>query len=213
MQYYAPEAVTLQDGILKITAENRPMKGYPYTSGIITTQDRFSQEYGLFTIRAKLPKGKGFWPAVWLLPTQPDYPTEIDIFEMLGKDTSTIYMSNHWKDAAGRQQKDNIPYQGPDFSTKFHTFSLFWNSSELIWLVDGVEQYRTTEGVPATPMFLLVNLAVGGSWPGKPDKTTPFPSSMEVDSIQVYKSTCRSLYPGFAGVVGSTDYDRNKHCH
>ncbi len=203
-QHYASEAITLQDGILKITAEDRQMKGYPYTSGIITTQERFSQKFGLFTIRAKLPKGQGFWPAFWMLPERPDYPTEIDIFEMLGKDTSTIYMSNHWKDNEERRQQVIVPYQGPDFSTKFHTFSLLWSPSELIWFVDGVEQYRTTDGVPATPMFLLVNLAVGGNWPGNPDKTTPFPSSMEVDYLHVYTRTCRLLNPGFAGEVGST---------
>jgi len=200
-QYYAPEAISLQNGILKITAENRQMKGYPYTSGIITTQERFSQKYGVFTIRAKLPKGQGFWPAFWMLPEKLDYPTEIDIFEMLGKDTSTIYMSNHWKGAGNGHAKDIVSYQGPDFSTAFHTFSLLWTPSVLIWLVDGVEQNRTTVGVPETPMFLLVNLAVGGTWPGNPNTTTPFPSSMEVDYIHVYTRTCHTVYEGFPGGI------------
>jgi beta-glucanase (GH16 family) len=212
-QYYAPEAISLQDGILKITAEDHQMNGYPYTSGIITTQERFSQKFGLFTIRAKLPKGQGFWPAFWMLPEQPDYPTEIDIFEMLGKDTNTIYMSNHWKDTGDRHEQHIVSYQGPDFSTKFHTFSLVWSPSELIWFVDGVEQYRTTEGVPATPMFLLVNLAVGGKWPGNPNKTTPFPGSMEVDYLHIYTRTCHTDYIGFAGGVGAPDHGRNQHYH
>ena len=212
-QYYAPDAVTLQDGMLKITAENRQMNGYPYTSGIITTQKRFSQKFGFFIIRAKLPNGQGFWPAFWMLPAQPDYPTEIDVFEMLGNDPSVIYMSNHWKDTGAGHRQQIISYQGPDFSTKFHTFSLLWNPSELIWYVDGVELYRTKEGVPATPMFLLVNLAVGGRWPGDPDGTTPFPSSMEVDYLHVYKRTCRPVLPDCAGWVGAPDYDYSKHCH
>jgi beta-glucanase (GH16 family) len=195
-QYYAPEAITLQDGILKITAENRQMKGYSYTSGIITTQERFSQKFGVFMIRAKLPKGQGFWPAFWMLPEQPDYPTEIDIFEMLGKDASKIYMSSHWKDAGDSHKQNIVSYQGLDFSTEFHTFSLLWTPTELIWYVDWVEQYRTMDGVPATPMFLLVNLAVGGKWPGNPNKTTPFPSSMEVEYVHVYTRTCLTVNPG-----------------
>jgi len=197
-QFYAPDVFKLEDGILKITAEKRSMHGYPYSSGILTTQGTFSQQYGFFSVRAKLPKGQGFWPAFWMLPVQPDYPTEIDVFEMLGSDPNTIYMANHWKGTNQDHQKKITPFQGPDFSLGFHTFSLLWNSSELIWYVDGVEQYHTTEGIPNMPMFLLVNFAVGGRWPGNPDSTTSFPSSMEIDFIRVYKFQCHS---GLAGVA------------
>lgn len=193
-QFYSPEAITLQDGILKITAEKRPMQGFPFTSGIITTQGMFSQQYGFFNIRAKLPKGQGFWPAFWMLPAQPDYPTEIDIFEMLGGDPSTIYMSNHWRDAGQHHQKQIISYQGVDFSEDFHTFSLHWDPTVLIWYVDGVERYRTTEGIPNAPMYLLANFAVGGQWPGNPDSTTSFPASMEIDYIHVYGYQCSSSF-------------------
>jgi beta-glucanase (GH16 family) len=197
-QFYAPDAFTVQDGILKITAEQRSMQDYPYTSGIITTQDSFSHEYGYFTMRAKLPAGPGFWPAFWLLPIEPDYPTEIDIMEMLGKDPDTVFMSHHWRAADQKHEIDTEFYQGPDFSSEFHTFSLLWNRTGLIWYVDGVERYHTTEGIPDKPMFLLANLAVGGKWPGNPDQTTTFPSSMEIDYIQVYQFQC---YPGWFGAI------------
>ena len=191
-QYYTPQAITLQDGKLIFTAEKRSMHGYPYTSGIITTRGIFSQQYGLFILRAKLPKGKGFWPAFWMLPAKPDYPKEIDIFELLGGDASTIYMSNHWRNADGVHQKNLVPFQGPDFSTEFHTFSLSWEPRRMIWYVDGVEQYRTSEGVPDVPMYLLVNFAVGGKWPGYPDETTIFPGIMQIDYIRVYQTQCTS---------------------
>jgi beta-glucanase (GH16 family) len=181
------------------------MQGYPYTSGIITTQETFAQQYGLFTIRVKLPKGQGFWPAFWMLPVKPDYPTEIDVFEMLGGDSTKIYMSNHWKDATGENQKSTISFQGPDFSAGFHTFSLLWSPNLLIWYVDGVEQNRTDQGVPNQPMFLLVNLAVGGQWPGNPDQTTVFPNSMQIDYIRVFKYLCNFNLPFVNGLSGFFD--------
>jgi beta-glucanase (GH16 family) len=205
-QFYTPDAITLQDGILKIAAEKHAMQGYPYTSGIITTQGTFSQQYGFFSMRAKLPKGQGFWPAFWMLPAKPAYPAEIDVFEMLGGNPSTIYMSNHWKGADQDHQKNIISYQGPDFSLDFHTYSLLWNPAELIWYVDGVEQYRTSEGIPSMPMFLLANLAVGGNWPGNPDETTSFPSSMEIDYIRAYKYQC-----GFGLAAGSNPMESFIH--
>jgi beta-glucanase (GH16 family) len=125
-----------------------------------------------------------------MLPVQPDYPKEVDVFEMLGRDPTTIYMSNHWNDQSQEHQKNIVSFEGPDFSTEFHTFSLRWTPNLLIWYVDGVEQYRTNDGVPTQPMFLLINLAVGGKWPGNPDETTVFPSSMEIDYVLAYKYLC-----------------------
>ena len=202
-QFYSPDAVTLQDGILRITAEKHTLHGYPYTSGIITTQGTFSQQNGIFSMRAKLPKGQGFWPAFWMLPEQPAYPTEIDIVEMLGGDPRTIYVSNHWRDAGQDHQKNIISYRGPDFSLDFHTYSLLWSPTELIWYMDGIELYRTSKGIPDMPMFLLANLAVGGHWPGNPDATTSFPSSMQVDYIRVYQYQCSSGLDAIANRVES----------
>jgi beta-glucanase (GH16 family) len=190
-QYYAPTIFRVNDGILSIYAENKTSHGYPYTSGIITTQRTFAQKYGYFVIRAKLPSGQGFWPAFWLLPVSKNYPVEIDVFELLGNDPHTIHMTNHWRDEKGSHQKSKLAYTSEiDFSAGFHTFAIDWNQTELKWYIDGVLRYKVDQGVPSEPLFLLVNLAVGGNWPGNPDETTRFPGVMQVDYVRVYKPGC-----------------------
>lgn len=189
-QRYVPDAFQLGNGVLKIKAEKRNTDGYPYTSGIITTQDRFSQRYGYFKMRAKLSKGQGLWPAFWLLPASKTYPWEVDIFEMLGNDSKTLHFSNHWADVNGEHRKNTHSFTGADYSKGFHIFGFKWSRTEMVWYVDYVERYRTKQGVPSEPMFLLANFAVGGHWPGNPDASTPFPSYLQIDYIQVYEQVC-----------------------
>ena len=191
LQYYAPDAFSLSGGVLRITAEPRPQHGYPYTSGIITTQGRFAQQYGFFEIRAKVPAGQGLWPAFWLLHTGPTPWTEIDIFEVLGHQPNKVYLSNHWPDAALQLQSASYPYIGPDFSDGFHTFALDWEPGLLTWYVDGQPRAQTTHNVPAEPMFLLANLAVGGNWPGKPNASTHFPAYLDIDYIRAFALGCQ----------------------
>jgi beta-glucanase (GH16 family) len=191
LQYYSPDALSLNNGKLLITATNTPANGYPYTSGIIHTQGKFSQEYGRFSIRAKLPKGKGYWPAFWLLPAKSNFPLEIDVFEYLGHKPHVVYLSQHWSDAAGHHlHRTHASKINANFSTGFHTFTLDWSPDELRWSIDGVTQFRSTSNIPNVPMFLLINLAVGGKWPGNPDSTTHFPASMQVDYVHVYQKVC-----------------------
>lgn len=195
LQYYAPDAFAVKDGILHITAEKRSLAGRHYTSGIITSVNSFSQQYGYFKMRAKVPAGKGFWPGFWLLPKKAHYPWEIDVFELKGDDPSTIYMTNHWRDQQEEHQKQTKKYTGPDFSKGFHNFAIKWSPSEIVWLIDGVERYRTERGVPAEPMFMLINLAIGGDWPGSPNASTPFPSAYEIDFIEAYQQSCKIYLP------------------
>jgi hypothetical protein len=190
-QYYVEDAFELEDGILRIRAEKRQVRDREYASGILTTQDIFDQTYGLFQVRAKVPAGQGLWPAFWLLPSSENYPLEIDVFEILGHETDIVYMSNHWRDRdSGRSTFHTRGFKGPDFSPEFHVFEVIWKSGEIIWAVDGVERSRETRGVPDEPMFMLLNLAVGGKWPGYPDDSTPFPSYLEVDYVRVYEWSC-----------------------
>jgi len=193
-QFYAQDAFRLWLGKLSIYAEERTSHGYPYTSGIITTEQIFAQKYGYFVMRAKLPAGKGFWPAFWLLPAGGHYPFEIDVFELQGNDPHTIYMSSHWSDQQGNHESKTVPFVSTsNFSTGFHTFAIDWKPSEIRWYIDGILQTRTDQGVPSDPMFMLINLAVGGDWPGYPDESTQFPGIMRIDYVRVYHEACESI--------------------
>jgi beta-glucanase (GH16 family) len=187
LEYYAPDGYEEKSGTLRLRADRRRMEGHDYTSGMITSLGHFAQQYGYFEIRAKFPRGKGFWPAFWLLPTTKQWPPEIDILEILDHQPEKIYFSTHWQDARGRHQYHTESWVGPDFSRAFHTIALEWRPGEVIWYVDGVERARSRQGVPAEPMYLIANLAVGGDWPGNPDATTRFPGLMEIDYIRVYQ--------------------------
>ena len=185
-QYYAEDGWEVKDGKIRFKAEKRSKGGMPYTSGMISSYGKFAQQYGWFEIRAKFPKGKGMWPAFWLLPTTKGWPPEIDILEILGHETDKIYFSTHYGTADKHQYK-TLNWKGVDFAKDFHTIALEWKSGECIWYVDGKERARSSEGVPSEPMYILANLAVGGDWPGMPDATTPFPGYMDIDYIRVYK--------------------------
>lgn len=191
LQYYAPDAFSVSNGTLKIKAEKRSMNGYNYTSGIINTFGKFAMKYGKMHMRAKLPKGKGLWSGFWMLPsTRGVWPPEIDAMEFLGHEPYTIYMSNHWV-VNGQEAKQTKYYKdGPDYSLDFHMFIVEWTPTKLIWYVDGVQRFSTTSGVPQIPMVLLANLTIGGSWPGAPDSTTPFPSYLVIDYIRAYQWAC-----------------------
>src|SRR5258708_4689729 len=104
LQSYVPDALRVSGGILRVTAQPQSGQDRPYTSGIITTQGKFSQQYGYFEMRARVPDGQGLWPAFWLLHIGPLPWTEIDVLEILGHDTTTLYMSNHWRDEANQPQ-------------------------------------------------------------------------------------------------------------
>src|SRR5207244_2637520 len=135
-----------------------------------------------------------------LLHTGPLPWTEIDVFEILGNDTTTLYMSNHWRDGANRHQSLTQSFTGPEFSEGFHIFAVNWSPGILTWYVDGKPQAQTRDRVPAEPMFILADLAVGGQWPGEPNTTTQFPAYLDIDFIHVYPPGCHS---GPFGLIGS----------
>ncbi len=191
-QYYSSGALKTAYSILYMSASKTPANGYPYTSGIIHTKGKYAQLYGGFEIKARIPKGKGFWPAFWLLPATPDFPVEIDVFENLGKDTHTIYLSNHYKGTDGSNQHTTITYHTlVDLSADFHTYALDWTSTRLTWYLDGNELYTTTQNIPHEPMFMIANLAVGGTWGGYPDSTTVFPGIMQIQYVRAYTQACQ----------------------
>lgn len=186
-QWYMDDAFEFSpEGVLKIRADQRQVNGYNYTSGMAATWGKFSQQYGYFEMRAKLPRGKGLWPAFWLLPTSYKWPPEIDIMEHLGHLDPVVYFSNHWCEACAHKNLTQ-PFLGPDFTADFHIFGLEWDPAYLAWYVDNVEKFRTTTNIPQIPMYVLLNLAVGGYWPGYPDGTTVFPAYYEIDWVKVWQ--------------------------
>jgi beta-glucanase (GH16 family) len=191
-QYYGPKAFSITNSKVSIIATKTPANGYAYTSGIIISRGHFAQQYGRFEVRAKLPAGQGYWPAIWLLPATPKFPLEIDVMEMLGKNSKVMYMSNHYRDSSGVVRSLTKPTTiNVDYSTGFHTFEVIWNSTSITWYVDGVQQLKTTQYIPKVPMYFLINLAVGGKWPGNPDSTTKFPGVMQIDYARAYTQVCK----------------------
>lgn len=182
---------TVSKGLLKIEARK---EGDKWKSGLICSVDKqgngFAQQYGYFEMRAKFPKGPGTWPAFWLLALRKlkdksDYGFEVDIIEQYGREPNIMHSVLHWwpPERDGHKSIGNKFYL-PDMYKDFHTYGFMWDEETMIWYFDGVELWRQpTPEESKTPMYVLVNLALGPAWPL--DKT-PNPSIMEVDYVRVY---------------------------
>lgn len=180
------------EGRLRIVADRCVLPREPdreFCSGLISTHDSFSQEYGYFEIRARVPAGQGLWPACWLLPLDSSRQREIDIFEILGHEPNIVHMNVHYTGEDDEQTAIPGEFTGPDYSSAYHTFAIDWNAERIVWYVDGVERHRVSESeaVPSGEFYLIANLAVGGHWPGHPDETTPFPAYLDIDFIRAYR--------------------------
>ena len=183
----------LRTGTLEITADRLPEElrpllwGREYTSGVITTKGTFSQMYGVFEMRARLPKGQGLWPAFWLLPANGAWPPELDIMEVLGHDTTTLYTTWHSKETGAYTREATVTHV-PDMSADFHVYGLEWEKDVIKWFFDGIEIARApTPADMHVPMQILANLTVGGNWPKNPDTSTPFPAVFAIDWIRAYQ--------------------------
>lgn len=195
-----PENVRLEDGVLVIEAREEEYRGADYTSARLKTQGLNAWEYGRIEARMKLPVGRGIWPAFWMLGediTTRDWPAcgEIDIMEYLGHDTDTVYGTLHGPGYSGDDGID-IAYSLPDdgrFTDDFHVFRVEWIPGKIEWYVDDtLFQTLTIDDVPGEwvydqPFFILLNLAVGGEWPGYPTAGTEFPQQLLVDYVRVYQ--------------------------
>ena len=186
LEYYVPDALGFNDGFLRITAQKQSFQEKDYTSGIISTYPQFNFTYGYAEIRAKLPSGKGLWPAFWLLASDQKSSDEIDVFELLGGEPNTIYMTLHYE-APPKHLSAQGTYNGPDFTQSFHTFAVDWEPTQVVWYVDGIARYRASQNIPQTPMNIIANLAVGGTWSGAPNIFTRFPAYLDIDYIRVYE--------------------------
>lgn len=200
--------VQIKSGNLVITALKEdyadPKDGVlrHYTSARMKTQGLFSQAYGRFEARIKIPAGQGMWPAFWMLGNDVSsvgWPKsgEIDIMENVGKESATVHGSLHGPSTAGPTSDLTATFSlpaGQNFADDFHLYAVEWKPSTIRFYVD-TNLYATFTQVqwPAGgawvfdhPFFLILNVAVGGDWPGPPENTTVFPQQMLVDYVRVY---------------------------
>lgn len=204
MQLYRRENRLQGDGVLYLRADydalyDRDGKFFPFGSGMITSgvlfdtrslPPRFSFQYGYVEVRAKIPAGKGLWPALWLLPENLEERPEIDIMEILGDSTDKLRMHFHFKDGSGENGSAGKTQSVDDLSLDWHIYGLLWDADKIVWYLDGKEQWRFAQKalVPKEKLYFLANLAVGGEWPGAPDRNTPFPANFLIDYIRIWQS-------------------------
>jgi len=188
-EYYAPDDTYTQNGLI-MKSEQRSYNGFNYTSGGVSSQGKFSFLYGKVEWREQLPRGKGLWPAIWLMPADGSGRYEIDMLELVGNNPFSMYMNYHWQNADGHDHENMTRYAGPDFSADFHVFALQWTPDKMEWLVDGVVEKTITSNILNVPMFMYMNTAVGsnGTWPGLPDGATVFPQYTKISYVRVYKA-------------------------
>ena len=201
LEWYLPEQVTVADGQLRLTATEKAVRGtdgepYDFRSGMVTTgppprsEDdvpaKLAFTYGTVEARLKTPAGRGLWPALWLLPADRESRPEIDVLEVLGDDPGTTVMHLHPRDRGAESPSKEYRVPGASFAEDWHTVRLNWAPERLEFFVDGVRVWRVTgDQVPDEPMYVLINLAVGGVYPGPPDASTVFPATFAIDHLRI----------------------------
>lgn len=202
LQYYTDREanVKVDNGVLTITALEEQYSGRDYTSARITTQNKFDFKYGKIEARIKLPYGQGLWPAFWMLGdniSSEGWPAcgEIDIMEMVGgtNNDNTVHSTLHWEnDGTHANYGESYSLTSGIFADEYHIFSVEWDNQEIRGFMDDT-QYFVADITPEqlsefhNNFFTILNVAVGGNWPGSPDATTTFPQTMEVDYVRVYQ--------------------------
>ena len=204
LQYYTdrPENVTINKGVLIITARKEDYLGSGYTSARLITRGKFEQTYGRFEARIRVPYGQGMWPAFWMLGV-PESPSEIwpfigeiDIMEMRGQQPSTLIGSLHGPGySAGEAISKEYDLPNDRLDTGFHVYGIEWGPEYVNYYIDDVLYNQITpedlpegaEWVFDNDFYILINLAVGGNFVGAPNAETVFPQSMLVDYVRVYE--------------------------
>ncbi len=207
LQYYTNGAnVEVSNGTLKIIADRDWGNQYPgnaYTSSRIRTINKADFRYGRMEARIRMPIGQGIWPAFWMMPTDDVYggwprSGEMDIVEYLGNDPNTIHGTCHYGHSPSDKSSSGSSYNLPsgDFHTAFHVFAMEWEANVIRWYMDGQLYHAVSAAHPEFSYFnwpftedfhFILNLAVGGNWPGSPNGATVFPQTYEVDWVRVYQ--------------------------
>ena len=196
----ARDNVSVTGGNLVITAKKQAYNGRDYTSARIITKGKQDFVFGRIDTRAKLPKGQGLWPAIWMLgsndSTNP-WPScgEIDIMEVKGRAPKENYSTLHYGTTPADRKYKGTMYTLPgsgDFSTDFHIFTVIRSRNQTRWYIDSVLYYTLTSNQVSpypfnNPFYMILNVAVGGDFGGNPDATTTFPQQMLVDYVKYFK--------------------------
>lgn len=203
LQYYRPENTYFSNGKMIIEARQENFGGSSYTSSRLITKGKKEFKYGRIDLRAALPKGKGIWPALWMLGSnfaQAGWPAcgEIDIMELIGSQPGTTHGTAHYGTGTSTHQSKTASKTLPGsatFSEEFHVFSIEWEQNRIRWYLDDVLFHEITPAIVGAgqpwpfnaDFFLIFNVAVGGNWPGSPDGNTIFPQRMIVDYVRVFQ--------------------------
>ncbi|HBY07184.1 MAG TPA: glycosyl hydrolase family 16 [Chloroflexi bacterium] len=207
LQFYTdrPENAFIEDGMLVIQAQAEEYMGRKYTSARINTMVRAEFTYGRIEARAKLPNTQGIWPAIWMMPTIGKYGNwpasgEIDIMEFIGSEPDRVHGTLHYGNPHDYKTGTYVFPDGETADLDFHVFVIEWEPREIRWYVDGQlfhqvgsdEWFTSYKNAPETapfdqPFYFILNVAVGGNWPGNPDETSVFPQRMLVDYLRVYQ--------------------------
>ena len=188
----------VRDGVLSIVATRTPaalksvLFNNEYISGILTTQSWFSQKYGYFEIRSKIPVGSAVWPAFWMLADDGGWPPEIDIMEGRGERPGAVVMTTHWRNpATGKVESCGFDFSLPDASTDFHDYGVLWTRDRLVYFIDRkpVSDIKVPIGFD-DPVYMIVNLAMGSKYfqgVGFVDAESPVTVEFEIDRISAYQ--------------------------
>lgn len=174
----------------RLSSDDAVKLGGKYASALLTSYNSFSFRYGVIEIRAQAPKGKGLWSALWLLRKDKGSKGEIDIMEVLGDKPDFLNVTLHMTEVGSAGINRFVRKKVNDLTAAFHVYTLLWSEQEIAFALDGVEMARTrTPDSLKADMYLLMNLAVGGKWPGSPDATTSFPALFKIDYVRIWQES------------------------
>ena len=183
LQAYTSKNVRIRNGRLYLTGLK---EGGAYSSGLVQTNGKFDFLYGKVEVKARYPSGKGLFPAIWLLRSDgKDHLPEIDIFEAVGHEPDKAYMVQHWRDN-GKLKTVYGTKIIPNYQEE-HLFGVEWERTEIRWYIDNQLVFKAKNHEANLPMYLIINLAIGGNWPGSPNNETEFPAEFSIDYVKIYE--------------------------
>ena len=203
LQYYDKDALIVRDGHLDIRVLNRPESDRPYTSGTVSTQGLFRQQYGYFEVRARIPSGNGFWPAFWLMPESGQWSSEIDVAEFRGQLPATVHHAFHYGFRL-RNENGQTVQLGGDLSDSYNNFAVYWTPERLDYLFNGIIVHSVTDAEAVananSNMYLILNLALSSQhasgWIPVVDASTDLEQEFSVDYVRVYAADQNGVFNG-----------------